>query len=161
MQALVEIVRQIRRGGQDPVVRAQAEELVRDLPENNKRREAQAIYNYALEAIRYTDDPFGVDTLKPASEVVAEYEVSGRPVPADCASQTVLVGSLARALRIPVRLRVLGDETGFYHIHPELKIHGRWLSADVTAESASSPKIRSQAGLGFRAPAAVEIIREV
>lgn len=142
----------IRKESGDPVVLAWRTKLVRNLPDRNKRKEAQAIYNLARRAIRYTDDPPGTQTLNSAVWTLNELE-QGRRTAANCVSQTMLISTLARSLRIPVRLRVLGDlkPRGYYHVHPELWINSKWKSLDVTAHSARDKFIRKMAQMGFKA----------
>lgn len=136
---------------------AQRDALVRNLPARNQLAEAKAIYRLANNIIRYTEDPPNADTLKTAPFVLRQWHGMREKTAADCVTQTVLVGTLARSLNIPVRVRMIGNSNGdFYHVHPELFIDGRWVAADVTATTAKSRAIRKRAGLGYRHPADAE-----
>lgn len=152
-----EIIKAIRKDAAHPLVIAQRDALVRNLPARDQVAEARAIYNLANSIIRYTEDPPDTDTFKTPAFVLREYHNAGRKTAADCVTQTALVGALARSLNIPVRLRIIGDNAQeFYHIHPELYLRGRWVAADVTATTAKSRAIRRRAGLGYRHKAPVE-----
>ena len=156
-QVAAEVRKAVQRGAVHLLVIAQAQELVRGLAARDKVKEAQAIYNFANRAIRYTDDPLGndnysyVDTLVHPPEVIEDYINSGGlPVAGDCVTQSALVVSLAKALRIPARIKIIGDEGGFFHVFPELLINGQWVAADVTATTATNEAIRKAARLGFK-----------
>jgi len=144
------IINLIRRGAADPVVIAQRDALVRGLRERDQGAEARAIYEFARKAVRYTEDPPTVDTIKSARFVIENFN-RGMRTAADCATQTVLIGTLARSLNIPVRIRIIGDQPrAFYHVHPELFYGGRWNALDVTAETALQPSIKRRARLGYK-----------
>ena len=157
-----EIIKTIRKDASHPLVIAQRDALVRDLPPRDQVAEARAIYNLANSIIRYTEDPSDADTFKTPVFVLREYHNASRKTAGDCVTQTALVGTLARSLNIPVRLRIIGDSTQeFFHVHPELYLRGRWIAADVTATTAKSGAIRRRAGLGYRHRAPVERLYRV
>ncbi len=154
---VAEAKRKIRAGARHRLVQAMRDELVRNLPEHDKRAEAQAIYDFACKAIRYTDDG-ETESVKSPQFVIQEY-IEGRRTPADCVTETILIGALARSLRIPVRIRMTGGRRprpNFKHVHVELFIDGKWTALDTTAAKAESMTVRNRAGLGYRHPAAVE-----
>jgi len=129
--------------------------LVRNLPAGDKTAEARAIYNFAERAIRYTENPPNFDSVKSAEWIISEY-LEGRRTPANCTTQTALVGALARSLNIPVRLKVIGDLSPtrrFLHVYPELQLNGKWTPADVTAATSGLRYFMDRAGLGFSAGA--------
>lgn len=162
-------VRLILEGTSHPLVIAQRDALVANLPPRDKWAEARAIYDLAEEVIRYTDDPLPddvyefIDTIKSADWVLQQYHAAGMRTAADCVTQTILVGALARSLGTPVRLRVIGERLPlrYFHVHPELGLSGQWVAADVTATTASDAKTRAVAQLGYRAPAGIETYYEV
>ena len=156
------MLKAIRGDAGDSLVIAQRDKLVRSLPPRDKRAEAQAIYNLANHVIRYTEDPPNIDTMKTAPFVIERFHRHGEKTAGDCVTQSVLVGTLARSLNIPVRLRLIGEDSrNFYHVHPELFINRHWVAADVTATTAENAAIRRRAGLGFRASARAERIYNV
>ena len=154
-QTVGEIRRKIIGGATCPPVQAIRDSLVRNLPAGDKKAEARAIFDFVDRAIRYTDNPPNFDSVKSAGWVVEEY-LEGRRTPANCTTQTVLVGALARSLNIPVRLKVIGDTSPtrrLWHIYPELKLNGKWTAADVTAATSGKEYFMQRAGLGFSAAA--------
>ena len=155
--------KKIIAGSTHPLVLALRNSLVRSLPPHDKTAEARAIYDFAAKAIRYTDDPPGHDTIQSAQWVIGEH-LEGRKASADCATQSVLVGALARSLDIPVRLVTIGDRKptrGFFHVYPELWIDGYWTPADVTAATAADDRTRAAARLGYAHPATLRKIYKV
>lgn len=164
-QVAHEIRKAVRRGALHPLVRERAESLRRP----SDLQTAQAIYDYVDRAIEYVNDPppppdspySYIDTLIHPPEVIEDYEIYKTPVEADCVTQSTLVASLAKALRIPARIKVLGNRDRFFHVFPELLINGRWVAADVTAKTAVSEAIRKAARLGFKANAIRELVFDV
>lgn len=154
-QTAGEIRRKIVRGAVSLPVQAMRDHLVRNLPANDKKAEARAIFDFAEKAIRYTDNPPNFDSVKGAGFVISEY-LEGRRTPANCTTQTALVGALARSLNIPVRLKVIGDLSParrFGHVYPELQLNGKWTPADVTAATSGLEYFMARSGLGYSAGA--------
>lgn len=157
---LKELRRAIRKDSSTPLLVRAARMIVQGVPSldsqgrRNKAGEAQAIYDFADRAIRYTEDENGNGTLVWPREVVETYDRGAR-TSADCVTQTALVAALGKTLNFPVRLRVIGEDGQFGHVHPELMIYGEWKAADVTATTAENSKIRELAELGYEHPASL------
>ena len=129
VQRLVELV---ESSGRRPDLRLVALQIIRSagISGRDKRRVAAAIHNFVKSRVKYVNDPIAVETVQ-------QPEITLRLGAGDCDDQAALVAGLARAVGIPARFAVIGqDRDSFAHIFPELLIDGNWISADTTSPRA-------------------------
>ena len=92
----------------------------------NDTDQAVAIYDYVRSNIRYVREPKGQDIFQSAETTLALGA-------GDCEDEFVLVGALARLAGIPVKAKVISqDSITFTHIYPLLKVNGKWVPMDTT-----------------------------
>lgn len=123
----------IRKGWEDPEVVRTAEDIVRHTPERDKEAEARAIYRWVKNNSRYTDER--VEKFKDAGYQLEELKETGK-ITGDCDDATILIGSLAGTLKFPVRNIILHNKKTWYHIYPEVKVNGQWITMDVVGSKA-------------------------
>lgn len=88
---------------------------------------AAAIHRFVKSRVRYVNDPISVETVQ-------QPEITLRLGAGDCDDQAALVAGLARAVGIPARFAVIGQNPDqFKHIFTELQINGKWVAADTTS----------------------------
>jgi len=96
------------------------------------------IYKYVNTAFVYQKDPVGVDIFSPA-EVAIDRGFG------DCDEQTQLVGILANAMGMRVKLRAVSFRNGrFSHVYPMVFADGRWVAVDVTARRGAGHEVSGQ-----------------
>jgi hypothetical protein len=111
---------------QSPAVRFQATQILGSVSGKDHVGEARALFEWVRRHVRYQKDPVGIETVQ--SPVVTLRLRAG-----DCDDHAALLASLAIAVGIPARFRVLGASAdNFIHIVPELYAGGRWWWADTT-----------------------------
>jgi hypothetical protein len=96
-----------------------AHDLVRNVPAHDEWSEAETVYNWVAEHIRFTKDPLTKETLFPPSELIKSR--SG-----DCDDIAMLLGALYMALGYPARLVTVAANTQspdeFTHFYTELEL---------------------------------------
>lgn len=118
----------ISNATQSPVVRNLAAGVIRNKVNDADR--AVAICDYVRNNIQYVREPKGQDIFQSAETTLALG--SG-----DCEDEFVLIGALARLAGIPVKAKVISqDSITFTHIYPLLKVNGRWVPMDTTLGAA-------------------------
>jgi hypothetical protein len=108
----------------DPSILRTAKDIIRSVPAFDDYSEAQALYNWVRQNIRFTKDPVDKETLYPPSEMLQIR--SG-----DCDDISMLLGTLLMAIGYPARLMTVaanGDD--FSHVYVEGQINGQWIPMD-------------------------------
>jgi hypothetical protein len=108
----------------DPSILRQAKDIVSNVPAFDDYSEAQALYNWVRQNIRFTKDPVNKETLYPPSELLQIR--SG-----DCDDISMLLATLLMAIGYPARLMTVaanGDD--FSHVYVEGQINGQWIPLD-------------------------------
>jgi Transglutaminase-like superfamily len=108
----------------DPSILRTAKDIVRSVPAFDDYAEAQALYNWVRQNIRFTKDPVDKETLYPPSELL---QIRA----GDCDDISMLLGTLLMAIGYPARLMTVaanGDE--FSHVYVEGQINGQWIPMD-------------------------------
>lgn len=123
---MVELTKQFRH---DITVRTMAERIVARVPGKNYYGEAEAIQNWVRDNIRYTQDVYDVETVKPP--LATAFSHSG-----DCDDMALLAGTLLQSIGHPVRYVAVGTETPgvFEHVYVETKIGPRWIGVETTED---------------------------
>jgi transglutaminase-like putative cysteine protease len=116
----------VRRDRRNPVVIELARALTRNLPEKDWWREAEAIFRYVRDQIRYVQDPEGVETLTDSERLI---EIGA----GDCDDKAILLASLLSAINHPTRFVIVGERWNVpEHVYVETKIGNRWIAMDPT-----------------------------
>lgn len=133
----VEIMRkQIRQSKVSPEIRALAEALVRECPENGAVCEVRRIFEFVRDNVRYTKDPRGFEFFKTPDLHLQQLDAEGIAY-GDCDDFTVLLGALLGSIGYRVRITVMRSPgaPAFHHVFPEVFILGRWMALDATLKS--------------------------
>lgn len=123
----------VLRGRENPAVRERAAALVRGLPPYAYLAEADAIFRFVRDCIRYTGDIFDVETLQ-APEYTLQIGIG------DCDDKVILVCSLLQSINHPCKLVALGDQPGECgHVIAETKIGPHWLAMECCTPEGQEP----------------------
>ena len=121
----------IRHGVKDFYVRQKAIDilLLRGIKPKDYLGEIQALFEWVQNNIRYTKDPFRVETLHTARRMLALKA-------GDCDDMTILLGAMLESIGHPVRLVIVGPDITrprhFSHIYLEVQHRGKWIPLDAT-----------------------------
>lgn len=123
MVLMRKIVRQYKA---DPAIVAFARSLIGPIPQKAWKREAETIYNFVRDQIRYNLDPNGVETLS-----TPDYLLKFRA--GDCDDKSILLATLLEANGYPTRFRAVGFNGGeLSHVYVETLIGDEWVPMDTT-----------------------------
>ena len=134
--ATVELIRRaIVDGSRSLRVRKRAVEIVhaagvcpKDYP-----GELRALFDYCSRKLRYTRDPATAELVHSSGRLLGEIDQRGYTA-GDCDDQTVMLGSLAASIGLPVAIRIVGARPGaFSHVHLRVRAGPLWVPADLTA----------------------------
>ena len=129
----VEVIRAgIRRESALPAVRAAAALAVRGCGPTDTVCRARGIQDYVARVMQYVPDPVGVEAVALASSHLANLERHGHTW-GDCDDATALIGTLAHAVGLPVRVTVASfrPDRFYHHVWPEILAGMRWLDLDI------------------------------
>lgn len=117
------LVREFRK---NPVIRAQALNLIVDLPPKAYRAEVTRIADFVRDQIRYTRDVRDVETLHWPT-VTLDQGLG------DCDDKVTLLASLLESVGHPTRFVAIGLGGGpLSHVYLETRIGPRWVGIDPT-----------------------------
>jgi hypothetical protein len=131
----IDAIRQLVFSGvRDLEVNRVALQIVSRAPAHDTEAEARAIYDWIRANIRFTNDIYGAETLRPAREIL---QVRA----GDCDDiNGVLLPTLLESVGIQSRLvTIAADQTrpeAFSHIYAEANLDGQWVPMDAAARSA-------------------------
>ncbi len=95
-------------------------------PEKDEYAEAQAVFDYVRDHIRYTRDINGIETLMTPVQTLASRL-------GDCDDQSCLLACMLESIGYPTRFVVAGyNGGGFEHVYVQAWVGGRWVSMDPT-----------------------------
>lgn len=108
-------------------IRDLAEAIIAGIPNKDYDGEIEAIQQWVRDNIRYTRDPYNVETLKTPLELIASRQ-------GDCDDQALLVGTLAASIGFPVRYVAIGNnaDRAYDHVYCEVKLGTVWVSVETT-----------------------------
>ncbi len=120
------MVKLVKAGKTNPIIRAKATELVQDLRQKDFTGEIRNVFDFVQNNIRYVRDIAGVETLHYPEQVLAqEY--------GDCDDKAVLLASLLAAIGHPTRFVAVGFRPGhFSHVFVDTRYGSGWLTLDAT-----------------------------
>ncbi len=119
----------------DPRVNQLAASIVRAVPEYDDRAAAEAIFNWPLGNVRFTNDPCGSEMIRSANWTI-ENGIG------DCDDiNGVLLPTLLMTVGIPARLVTVANDpyhpNDFTHIYCEAQIDGAWIPLDAARPGAT------------------------
>ena len=121
----------IRAGAKDFYVRQKAIDILleRRVKPKDYLGEVKALFEWVQHSIRYTKDPYQVETLHSPQRMLQLRA-------GDCDDMTTLLGALLESIGHPVRLAIVGPDMFrpklFTHIYLEVFCAGRWIALDPT-----------------------------
>jgi hypothetical protein len=110
----------------DPSIIRLATDIVRSVPAFDDYSEANALYNWVRQNIRFTKDPVGKEKLYPPTELL-------KIRAGDCDDISMLLGTLLMAVGYPARLMTVaaaGSDDQFSHVYVEGNVGGNWVAMD-------------------------------
>lgn len=121
------MARLVRECRTDPLIRRTAANLVAELPEQSFYAEAEKLFFFVRDSIRYLQDTNNVEVLQnPRITLTERY--------GDCDDKATLLAALLESVGHPCRFVAVGytkfDE--FEHVYLETKIGARWVAAETT-----------------------------
>jgi len=104
-----------------------ARNLIFLAPEKDEMAEAECLFRFVRDQIRYTRDIHDVETVSSPDKTLA-FQCG------DCDDKTTLLATLAECVGFPTRFVVTGySAPGQYeHVYLQLLVNNRWVSADPT-----------------------------
>lgn len=124
LKAMVKLAREFKK---DAGVRELATRLVRDLPQYDTLGEVRALHAFVRDAIRYTNDIRGVETVQ-TPRTTLETGVG------DCDDKSLLLASLLESIGRPARFVAIDVGAGkLSHVLVETRVgrSGKWLPLET------------------------------
>ena len=120
------MVKLVKQGKTNPLIRQKATELTQDLRQKDFTGEIRNIFDFVQNNIRYVRDIAGVETLHyPEQVMLQEY--------GDCDDKAILLASLLASIGHPTRFVAVGFRSGiFSHVFVDTRYGPGWLSLDPT-----------------------------
>jgi hypothetical protein len=110
----------------DPSIIRLATDIVRSVPAFDDYSEANALYTWVRQNIRFTKDPVGKEKLYPPSELL-------KIRAGDCDDISMLLATLLMSVGYPARLMTVaadGSDDQFSHVYVEGNVGGDWVAMD-------------------------------
>lgn len=133
----------IHQSARNPYVREWAGRILSGIEVNNKYQEAEVIYNFVRDRVRYTKDPLGYEYIQTPIvllESIGQYvsRKGERPI-ADCDDMTVLSLSLLKSVGFHVAIKVVSftPNKKFGHVYGLVQIGHDWVPIDCVRPDAS------------------------
>ena len=139
----------IQVSSRNPYIREWAKKIVAGVQVNDKHNEANAVFNFVRDSVRYTRDPLGFEYLQTPPVLLEDIRLwmnskGDRPV-GDCDDMTMLSLSLLKSIGFEVAIKVVSfhDHKRFSHVYGLVKIGYEWISFDC---------VRPDGVMGWEAP---------
>jgi len=143
LRTIEEMQRLVAEGKRDPDIIQTARIIVRHLPNKDYYGEAEAIFKFVKDNIRYVRDPEGVELLAHPLQVLKEGQ-------GDCDELATLFCALAAAIGMQTGFEAIRSERNypdeFSHVYPIVQTSQGWRAAD-TSVAESSLGWRPEAGV--------------
>jgi len=110
----------------DPAIMQAATNVVFLAPELDQFSEAEALFLYVRDYVRYMRDPVGLESVAyPATTL--------QRMVGDCDDQSTLLAALFEAVGYPTRFVIAGYQRREYeHVFVEVFVNGQWFTCDPT-----------------------------
>lgn len=127
------IKRVIRNYSKKPLWRSLAVKITNGARQRDFRAEAEKIFNFVRDRIRFVKDIEGVETVQTPDVTLFDLKAG------DCDDFAVLLGTLLTAIGHKIRLKVISNvpqrgfkKPPFTHIYLQDFIGGKWVSLDAS-----------------------------
>lgn len=131
----------VRRYKTNLQIRLLAQKITRSLPSKNYTREADALFQFVRDRVRYVRDVRGVETVQ--TPIATLKTGSG-----DCDDQVVLLAALLESIGHPTRFVACGFMSDLLtHVFLQTKIGEKWVSLDPIMNwplGKSAPNIKTR-----------------
>lgn len=138
--AIYETVKKMRQiileSARNPYVREWAKTIVTNVGVNDKTGEANAVFNFVRDSVRYTRDPLGFEYIQTPIvllESIRAYEEGKgeRPV-GDCDDMTVLSLSILKSIGFPTAIKVVSfsNNKKYSHVYGLVQLGKIWVPFD-------------------------------
>lgn len=109
-----------------PVIRELALQLVENVPQKNWYAEAESVFRFVRDHIRYTRDIRGCETLQTPVQTLKIRQ-------GDCDDHSTLAAALLESLGHPTRFIAVGFQpNAFSHVFVQTKIGPKWITLECT-----------------------------
>lgn len=127
--AALKMMKKLARGGvHTPAVFELSRDIVKNLPPKAWLKEADALFQWVRDNIRYIKDPRNIETLHTPQKILEFGQ-------GDCDDQSILLAALLEAAGHPARFVAVGFAPNTYsHVYVETKIGDKWIALDPTME---------------------------
>lgn len=126
----------INQSSRNSYVREWAKKIVSRVEVNNKKGEAEAIFDFVRDHVRYTKDPAGFEYMQTPPVVLEDirlYQAGQGDRPAgDCDDMTLLSLSLLKSIGFSVAIKVVSfhNHKKFSHVYGMTQIGYEWVPFD-------------------------------
>jgi hypothetical protein len=110
-----------------------AKYLVRSIRENDKVAEANELYGWVRDNVRYENDPASTEMLLNPVTAIKLFK-QGYPLSGDCDCSATLLSALMQAIGIKTRLKIVKlnpDSSHYRHVYTEAFLNGQWVAYDA------------------------------
>lgn len=108
----------------DPDILRAAVGVIYLTPEHSQYGEAETLFNYVRDFIRYVRDPVGLESLT-IPPITLQRQIG------DCDDQATLLATLFEAVGYPSRFVLAGYQSrDFEHVFLEVFVNGEWIACD-------------------------------
>lgn len=152
---VAEMKHQIDIGSKHPFVRRWAQEILGGVLVNDKRAEANAVFAFVRDNVRYTRDPKGYEYLQTPLALLEDVGIykkgeGERPI-GDCDDMVTLGLSLLKSIGFETAMKVTSyrPDKKFSHVYGLVNIEGDWTPFDT---------VRPTGYLGMEAPSPTRIM---
>ncbi len=155
----VEIMRRLTTGAwgmRSPKIRALAINILREyrVPEKAYAAEADAIFRWVRDNIRYTKDVTAQETLCPPEEIAFNSRAG------DCDDKAMLTAALLGSIGTQTRFKVMGVTPFQYsHVYLEALVNGHWIPMDPIMADNVTTGMRAKP-MGWEAPKSMRKIEK-
>ncbi len=120
------MVKLARDGAKDALVIQTASALVKNLPQYDRLGEIEALHAYVRDAIRYTNDPLGMELLR-TPRAALEDGIG------DCDDKSTLLAALLRAIGRPSRFvaMALNGSASYSHVLVQTPWSQGWMTLET------------------------------
>ena len=132
-QTVQAMIRLIRASLGNQAVRQQAEKIISNAAQNDMEDEAEQIYNYVRDYVRFTKDPQGLEYVQTPAHMIQVIEQEGKAY-GDCDDKTVLGLALLKNTghQVAIKTTSYNPNGKFSHVYGLVKLHGEWIPFDAT-----------------------------
>lgn len=140
---VIEMIKIIKESSQNPMIRQYAEKIIQNVPPRDDMGEAEAIYYWVRDNVRYTRDPLGLEYFTTPLLMLQKFG-RGETMEGDCDDCALLASSLLRSIGFFTVVRIAGygvDKSDYSHVYCMAKVgefsdgtngqkRGKWVAID-------------------------------